>query len=192
MSDVNQTQTPPPANPADSSAGTQNTGDGGKIPYERFQEVVKQKNDFEAKLKEFEGKLAEYAKRDEDARIAAEKKQRDELASQNKHAEALTAAERELEELRVYKTEVEKLRESTKKALERRLEKVPDHIKSLLAQMQPQAALDWLDENSDKIAGRQAPPTNSGSSGGRQEAAYNFSEKHLEDVAIRYGIKPPK
>lgn len=172
------------ANGATPTDGSQNTDTKapGPIPYERFQEVVKQKQAFEAKLLEIE-------KREQDARLAAEKKQRDELAAQNKHAEALAQAEKELEALRPFKEQAEKLLGTVKANLERRLEKVPDHIKVLLQTMEPVAALQWLEDNADKLGGRQAPPTDAGAKGGRTDAAQEFSEQHLEEVAKRFNIK---
>lgn len=145
---------------AETSAETKNTDTRDAVPYDRFRKVNEEK-------KALEAKLAEIAKADDDRRKAAEKAQRDADIEQGKFKEAHEKAETELNTLRPLAEKAAEYEKAFSDMLVARLERVPDHIKELLAAMKPLAALKWLDAHAEDLAPRVAPPTDAGKTGDR-------------------------
>lgn len=184
--DPAQTETP---TPSASSAGTQNTDlkpdeskDDDRIPYKRFSEEV-------SKRKALEQQLAQLTKAETERKSAEEAQQRKQAEEQGQFKKLFEDTDKRVKELEPLANEAKALREAFQKTLDKRMESVPDHIKSLLGKMSPLEAMAWLDENADKLAPqRQAPPTGAGEKGDRRNGTFIGSDKHVEEVLKRYGL----
>jgi hypothetical protein len=179
------TETPPPSA---SPAGALNTEkpDEGKsethVSYKRFSEVVSER-------KALEEQLAQFQRAESDRKAAEEAQQRKQAEEQGQFKKLFEDTDKRVKELEPLAAEAKALREAFQKTLDKRMESVPDHIKSLLGKMSPLEAMAWLDENTDKLTPqRQAPPTDAGSKGDRRNGTYVGSEKHIEEVMKRYGL----
>lgn len=142
-----------------SSAETQKTEEQA-IPYERFKKVNEAKNALEKRVAELEKAANERAQ----AEAEAQRKVDEEKGEFKKLYETSQA---ELAKLKPAAQRAAEYEKAFAGMLAARLERVPDHIKTLLETMDPLAALKWLDNNHDALTPRIAPDTDAGRTGER-------------------------
>lgn len=174
MSNPTASEDQKPADPqpnAQPPAGAQNTEEQS-VPFSRFKEV-------NAAKKQLEERLAKIEADAEAQRLADEKARRDAEAEQGNFKQAHAQAEAELEKLRPLARQAETYRKTFETMLTGRLEKVPEHIRTLLEKMEPVAALEWLDANSEQLQPRQAPPTDAGKTGERGAPKVDVNPKPI-------------
>lgn len=142
-----------------SSAETQKPEEQA-VPYDRFKKVNDAKNALEKRIADLEKAANERTQ----AEAEAQRKADEEKGEFKKLYETSQA---ELAKLKPAAQRAAEYEKAFAGMLAARLERVPDHIKTLLETMDPLAALTWLDSNQDALTPRIAPDTDAGRTGER-------------------------
>ena len=144
--------TPTPAQVAGPADTAQDAVTATTFPAEYVQQLRQEAASYRTKLREIE----EANKRADEARLAQEAKWQ-ELAEQRA---------REIEELRPYQERYTAMIDALKASNEKRLEQVPDGMRSLIPPIDDPATLgQWLDANWQILTGKALAPSMNGGAG---------------------------
>lgn len=121
-----------------------------------------------------------------------QQKQREEqeLAEQQKWRELAEKRERELSEYKPFKDQYESMLESTRESNQRRIEAIPENMRSLVPEYDDPARLSrWLDQNASVLS-RPAPASMDATAGnGQRPKGEPLSEEEYR-IAKSLGISP--
>lgn len=141
----------------------QGDGDQGPVPYDRFQQVIQERNQTRQKLQELE---------------QAQRKAEEEAAKeQGKWRELYEATQPKAELLESYETAVQEM-------LEGRLGQVPEHLRGLVPQGSPLEQLQWLERAAAAgVFGQEPAPRGPGvpPSGPRQPPTPTITRDQMMD-----------
>jgi glutaredoxin len=132
------------------------------VPYDRFQEAIKAKNEAQAELKRLQSEADARAKAELE-RQRQEEEQKGEFKSlYEKEKEQRTTAETKLADLQRQIEELTAYRSHFEDGLKAQMEALPPHIVVLLEKMTPLEKAAYLKENGDMLTTRRAPNLDAG------------------------------
>jgi phage I-like protein len=165
-------------------AQKQQSGDGGDaIDLTTLPEAV------QTYIRSLRGEAAEKRKRLQALEAQMNEMQQKQLAEQGKWKELAEAREAELNKVKPYQTRAEALEARITANNKARVERIPEHFRSLIPQLPPEDLAAWLDANETKLTTPPAPNLDAGAGGGEGKTAIQLTAEQLA-VAKGMGISP--
>ncbi len=167
-------------------AQKQQTGDSGagEIDLSTLPESV------QTYIRSLRGEAAEKRKKLQALEAQMSEAEQKRLAEQGKWKELAEAREAELNKVKPYQTRAEALEARINANNKTRVERIPEHFRSLIPQLSPEDLATWLDANEAILTKPQAPDLNQGAGGsGGGNIAPQLTAEELA-IAKGMGVSP--
>jgi phage I-like protein len=161
----------------------QQTGDADKVDLAQLPQAVQ---DY---IKSLRGEAAEKRKKLEALEAKINEAEQKRLAEQGQYRELAEKLQGEVGNLSPYKTRVEALEQKIIANNNKRVERIPEHFRSLIPQMPPEQLSEWLDANEQKLITPPAPNLDAGAGGGGGKQVAQLTAEQLA-IAKGMGITP--